>query len=110
MTTLYFHRFLVLKVVILAVGHSLLLFTTAAEEWKGAVNDISQSELFEPSDQLRAFSPTHFPKPTDKIGHNVTIVVEPTFGTHRPEQDAIFAYAEGYSLPWYVCDAKNNCP
>jgi hypothetical protein len=29
--------------------------------------------------------------------------VAPTFGKHRPDSDVVMAYAEGYSLPYYMC-------
>jgi len=30
------------------------------------------------------------------------VILEPTYGTHRPDQDAVFAFAEGYDLGVYV--------
>lgn len=62
----------------------------------------SFAHLFVPSDEITVNSASHFPKPTRKIADNVTIIVEPTFGRHRSEQDAVFAYAEGYELSYYM--------
>lgn len=58
--------------------------------------------LFNPSNQYSVLGPTRFPKPTDMVGKNATIIVEPTFGKHRPDQDAVLAYAEGYDLVHYL--------
>jgi hypothetical protein len=74
----------------------------SAEEWKPTLNDKSVSELFEPSDVIAVNGPSHFPKPTRKIDDNATVIIEPTFGKHRPDADAIMAYAEGYQLSYYM--------
>jgi len=71
-------------------------------EFKPFIKEESQAELFEPSDAVTVNSASHFPKPTRKLGSNATIIVEPTFGEHRPEADAILAYAEGYQLSYYM--------
>ena len=71
-------------------------------EFKPIIKEESQAELFEPSDAVTVNSASHFPKPTRKLGSNATIIVEPTFGEHRPEADAILAYAEGYQLSYYM--------
>ncbi|GAX18312.1 hypothetical protein FisN_23Hh205 [Fistulifera solaris] len=73
-----------------------------AEDWKPRVNLDSQAELFSPCENITVLAPSVFPKPTHWLGENVTIIVEPTFGHHRPAQDAIFAYAEGYRLSYYM--------
>jgi hypothetical protein len=72
------------------------------ESWKAVVDNHSVSELFEPSATIAVNGPSHFPKPTRKIDDNATIIVEPTFGTHRPNEDVIMAYAEGYQLSYYM--------
>jgi hypothetical protein len=72
------------------------------EAWTPLVDENSHSELFEPSDEIRVNGPSHFPKPTRKIDDNATVIVEPTFGAHRPDADAIMAYAEGYQLGYYM--------
>jgi hypothetical protein len=35
-------------------------------------------------------------------GEDAQIVLEPTFGAHRPDHDAVMAYAEGYELVHYL--------
>jgi hypothetical protein len=66
-----------------------------------AAQEIHDS-LFNPSNEYSILGPTRFPKPTDMVGKNATIIVEPTFGKHRPDQDAVMAYAEGYELVHYL--------
>mmetsp|Transcript_36060 Transcript_36060/g.107845 ORF Transcript_36060/g.107845 Transcript_36060/m.107845 type:complete len:403 (-) Transcript_36060:301-1509(-) len=39
-----------------------------------------------------------FPAPVEAAGPNATIILKPTFGVHRPDQDAVFAFAVGYDL------------
>eukprot|EP00980_Cylindrotheca_fusiformis_P008284 scaffold1736_cov127-Cylindrotheca_fusiformis.AAC.98 len=47
--------------------------------------------------------PTQFPKPTYMLKDpSAVVVAEPTIGDHRPEQDVVMAYAEGYTLPYYI--------
>ena len=71
----------------------------------------SSSNLFEPPPSLKVWGPSHFPKPTHKIATetksgneegDVQILLEPLFGEHRPDQDAVIAYAEGYKLAYYM--------
>jgi hypothetical protein len=63
----------------------------------------ASAALFEPVDSIRVSAPTHFPKPTRKFNDDtVQVIAKPTFGAHRRNQDAIFAYAEGYRLPYYM--------
>lgn len=62
-----------------------------------------QPELFEPAPESYVLGPSSFPKPTDKLEeHGAVPIVQPFYGHHRPEADAIFAYAEGYSVPYYL--------
>ena len=59
--------------------------------------------LFEPSDAIRSVSfPSHFPKPTRMIDDRAVPIMEPTFGFHRSHVDAVLAYAEGYTLAYYM--------
>ena len=58
--------------------------------------------LFQPSDPRRVSFPSHFPKPTRKIDDKAVPIIEPTFGFHRSHVDAVLAYAEGYSLAYYM--------
>lgn len=66
------------------------------------VTDHSESELIEPSRLIQVAAPTHFPKPSHWLGENATVLITPSFGRHRPAQDAIFAYAEGYQVEYYI--------
>lgn len=61
-----------------------------------------QDSLFNPSDKYTLLGPTRFPKPTDMVGKNATVMLKPIFGKHRPDQDAVMAYAEGYELVNYL--------
>jgi hypothetical protein len=76
--------------------------STNEGSWEPVKHNRSQAHLFEPSDKVRVIAPSQFPKPTRMLGDNVTVVVQPSFGSHRSNQNAIFAYAEGYSLPYYM--------
>lgn len=77
---------------------------------QGTVDDSDlTANLFTPPDEIQVLAPSAFPKPTHLIpddgkfpGNDVTVIVEPAFGVHRPEKDAIFAYAEGYGLEYYM--------
>ena len=76
---------------------------STSAEYVPRVDTLSQSELFEPVDSIKVLAPTHFPKPTHWLGdENVTIIVKPSYGQHRPNQDAVLAYAEGYRLSYYI--------
>ena len=61
-----------------------------------------EESLFTPSKEFTVMGPTRFPKPTDMLGRDAEIVVHPTFGHHRADQDAVMAYAEGYELVHYL--------
>jgi len=43
-----------------------------------------------------------WPSPSEKAGSDTTILLKPAFGTHRPNQDAILIFAEGYDLSIYL--------
>lgn len=92
-----------------------------SSSWKAKVDDESQSSLFKPSSYIKVSGPTIFPKPTRKVLSNQNNknsneattttttteeepipIVKPVFGRHRPNKDAVFAYAEGYALPVYM--------
>mmetsp|Transcript_10056 Transcript_10056/g.14113 ORF Transcript_10056/g.14113 Transcript_10056/m.14113 type:complete len:462 (+) Transcript_10056:19-1404(+) len=63
----------------------------------------SSSLLFEPSKDIQVLGPSNFPKPSWKTGfREAKVVLEPHFGTHRPDADVVMAYAEGYTLPYYL--------
>jgi hypothetical protein len=68
-----------------------------------SLKETYDAALFEPSDKIRVVSfPSHFPKPTRMIDNDAVPIVEPTFGFHRSHVDAVFAYAEGYTLEYYM--------
>jgi len=43
-----------------------------------------------------------WPSPSEKAGADTTILLKPTFGSHRPSSDAILVFAEGYDLSIYL--------
>eukprot|EP00584_Thalassiosira_punctigera_P000772 CAMPEP_0172531706 /NCGR_PEP_ID=MMETSP1067-20121228/4998_1 /TAXON_ID=265564 ORGANISM="Thalassiosira punctigera, Strain Tpunct2005C2" /NCGR_SAMPLE_ID=MMETSP1067 /ASSEMBLY_ACC=CAM_ASM_000444 /LENGTH=496 /DNA_ID=CAMNT_0013316109 /DNA_START=154 /DNA_END=1641 /DNA_ORIENTATION=+ len=52
-----------------------------------------------------AASTPSFPLPSDAVpSESVSpeIILQPTYGSHRPRQNAVFAFAEGYDLNVYV--------
>lgn len=82
------------------------MFVSANEkkEWKPRIDESSSSELFEIAHEIEVMAPSQFPKPTWLLHDpDVVVVAEPTFGKHRPDKDIVMAYAEGYSLPYYMC-------
>ena len=97
-------RFLLfhIPVFLITLGGRRVCLFSAAEEWKAAVKETSDAALFEPSNIVNVNSASHFPKPTRAIDDSACVIVEPTFGQHRPEADAVMAYAEGYHLSFYM--------
>ena len=43
-----------------------------------------------------------FPLPSEAVSASSQIILQPTFGIHRPNQNAVFAFAEGYDLGVYI--------
>ena len=43
-----------------------------------------------------------YPSPSAMVGSDAVVILEPTFGKHRPDEDAIFAFAEGYDIKIYL--------
>jgi hypothetical protein len=62
----------------------------------------TDADLFVYSDEVRVLGPSTFPKPTDKLPNGAVPIVTPIHGEHRPDHDAILAYAEGYDIVWYL--------
>lgn len=74
------------------------------------------AELFELQPDIQTMGPTVFPKPTDffrrsdAVAENLTMsdfdritaYLQPLFGTHRPDQDAVLALAAEYSMDNYL--------
>lgn len=56
-----------------------------------------ESESVEPPQ-----SSYRWPPPSEMAGPDTTILLKPAFGIHRPDHDAIFAFAEGYDLSVYL--------
>ena len=79
-----------------------LVRSQVVPSFKPVVRHESEADLFAPPPALKVWAPTHFPPPTLKIGPDVQILLEPSFGQHRPDQNAVFAYAEGYKLSYYM--------
>lgn len=64
---------------------------------------LTDAALFEPSHPVRVLGPTSFPKPTDLLEPEGAVpIVKPVHGHHRKDVDAVFAYAEGYDLQYYL--------
>ena len=70
----------------------------------------SHAALFHHSDDIEALGPNVFPKPTDHAKHaianneeDIFPYMKPYFGSHRPDKDAVFAFAAEYGLGNYVC-------
>jgi len=74
------------------------------EEWKPKIDmNSSKSELFEIAHEIAVNAPSAFPKPTYLINDpDVQVVVEPDIGQHRPDKDVVMAYAEGYTVDYYM--------
>ena len=61
------------------------------------------TELFDAPPDIVVLGPTVFPKPTSKIVPQGAVpIVEPAYGAHRPEVDAVFAYFEGYTIHYFL--------
>lgn len=76
--------------------------SVSSKEFIAAVKETFDAALFEPCEEIKVSAPSHFPKPTRKIDDQAVPVVEPSFGVHRSDRDAVMAYAEGYSIPYYM--------
>ncbi|GKY95624.1 hypothetical protein MPSEU_000523700 [Mayamaea pseudoterrestris] len=106
------------RIGVCLVKHLLLLLlalsfpsprTSAADDaaaWKPTRKEESDAALFQVSDQVRVIGPTQFPSPTRTLdlryNQTISILVRPSYGKHRPEADAILAYAEGYQVAYYI--------
>ena len=93
----------VVVITILPILHSLLILPVRSQNEHISLKETYDAALFEPSDRLRDVSfPSHFPKPTRMIDDAAVPIMEPTFGVHRSHVDAVLAYAEGYTLAYYM--------
>lgn len=78
---------------------------TTLEDDEANKKATASAALFEPVEALFVSAPSRFPKPTRKFkkdADTVQVIAQPTFGRHRANVDAVFAYAEGYQLPYYM--------
>ena len=73
-------------------------------EHAALLKETYDASLFVPSETIRrtVSFPSSFPKPTRMIDNDAVPIIEPTFGFHRSHVDAVFAYAEGYTLAYYM--------
>lgn len=85
---------------------TLLLVEAKDETWKPRRKDESDSHLFEVSSRIRVNGPSMFPSPTRQLhrdyNQTISVVIQPSYGLHRPDADAILAYAEGYAVASYM--------
>lgn len=70
-----------------------------SEEEDDKVRKILQ--MFQPSD-FNVIGPSSFPKPSAKAHPDAIPAFQPTFGQHRPDQDAVMAFAAEYDLKTYL--------
>ena len=93
---------LLLSWIVLAEDSQVQLILKQQQEEQQQHPDTPLS-LFLPSKNVLVMGPTSFPKPTDAIVPRGAVpIVQPAHGKHRPNADAVFAYAEGYPLPYYL--------
>jgi hypothetical protein len=97
-------KHLTIHCLVAVLAADLLARPASAKEFKPIIVTESTSELFEVSHEIEILAPpTQFPKPTQMLNDtSAVVVVEPTIGKHRPEQDVVMAYAEGYTVPYYI--------
>jgi hypothetical protein len=62
----------------------------------------SAVHLFTPA-EFTVVGPSVFPKPSALLGEEATPYMMPTYGQHRPDQDAVFVFAAEYNLNTYLC-------
>ena len=67
---------------------------------------LSAAHLFTPA-SFTTVGPTVFPKPSDMLGEGARPNLQPTFGQHRPDVDAVFVFAAEYGLDTYLCFVKS---
>eukprot|EP00978_Attheya_sp_CCMP212_P033926 scaffold139664_cov55-Attheya_sp.AAC.1 len=88
---------------------------SSSSSFSSAIADVSRSNSSSVPDVLTAAAGGQeeeesalFPSPLsiivthDEHKEALFVLLEPTYGTHRPERDAVFCFAEGYPLSTYV--------
>jgi len=61
--------------------------------------------LFHYSEDVQVLGPTSFPRPTDNLPHvegEIVPYLKPVHGKHRPDKDAVIAFAAEYVLSNYI--------
>jgi len=96
------HLLMIMLLVLSLVASSMV---SAKDEWKPKIDmEHSTSDLFEIAHEIAVNSPSFFPKPTFPLNDpDAVVVVEPEIGKHRPDADVVMAYAEGYTVDYYMC-------
>lgn len=56
---------------------------------------------FTKGDAVDGFKKNIFPSPLEQV-EGGKIIMRPTYGSHRPDSDAVFSFAQGYSLRDYI--------
>lgn len=73
-----------------------------AEQQEETLHDIQKTlELFQVSD-FTVLGPSAWPPPSAKLHPEATPLLKPTYGQHRPDQDAVLAFAAEYGLNTYL--------
>ena len=65
-------------------------------------DEVHVENQFRPSTTFPVLGPNTFPKPSDMVALDAQIALGPSLGHHRPDRDAVLAYAEGYPLQNYI--------
>jgi hypothetical protein len=103
-TTMTVWQCLWVMILLVMVGFPALVLSADTPFQPKIDMDSSSSELFEIASEIQVLPPSEFPKPTWLLHDpDVVVIAEPAFGEHRPDQDVVMAYAEGYSLAYYMC-------
>lgn len=64
--------------------------------------ETSSVRLFTPA-TFTTVGPSVFPKPSAMLGEDSLPFLEPTYGKHRADADAVFVFAAEYGLNTYIC-------
>lgn len=63
---------------------------------------VSAVHLFTPA-SFTTVGPSVFPKPSALLGEDALPYLQPTYGQHRADADAVFVFAAEYGLNTYIC-------
>lgn len=81
---------------------SIILAVTAAVDHSYDSKMAEHLELFHHHPEVEVIGPSRFPKPTEYSDEEIVPFLKPYHGTHRPDQDAVVAYAAEYPLSNYI--------